>query len=38
LELRRYCLKPRRREALIELFEREFIGTQIEAGAALTVS
>ncbi|MFI7706257.1 NIPSNAP family protein [Nonomuraea sp. NPDC049480] len=31
-ELRRYTMRPRRRDTLIELFEREFIETQEAAG------
>jgi quinol monooxygenase YgiN len=34
-ELRRYRLRANKREALIELFEREFVETQIEAGMTL---
>lgn len=33
VELRRYAMKPGRRDDLIELFEREFIETQEECGA-----
>ncbi|MFJ1763983.1 NIPSNAP family protein [Amycolatopsis sp. NPDC088138] len=35
LELRRYTLHPGRRDELIELFEREFVDPQEEAGAHL---
>jgi quinol monooxygenase YgiN len=35
LELRRYTLHPGRRDDLIELFEREFVEPQEEAGAHL---
>jgi hypothetical protein len=35
VELRRYELKPRARETLIELFEREFVESQEEAGMRL---
>ncbi|MEV7990963.1 NIPSNAP family protein [Streptomyces sp. NPDC086077] len=32
IELRQYTLRPGRRDELIELFDREFIETQEEAG------
>lgn len=35
VELRRYALKPGRRDDLIDLFEREFIESQEECGIAL---
>ena len=35
VELRRYTLHPGKREALITLFEREFIETQEDAGMQL---
>lgn len=35
LELRQYTLRPGRREALIALFEREFVESQEEAGMTL---
>jgi hypothetical protein len=34
-ELRRYRLQANKREALIELFEREFVETQVEVGMTL---
>ncbi|MFD3533682.1 NIPSNAP family protein [Streptomyces sp. NPDC058664] len=35
LELRQYTLRPRRRDELIELFDREFLETQEEAGMSV---
>jgi hypothetical protein len=35
VELRRYTLRPGRREALIELFDREFVESQEAAGMAI---
>jgi quinol monooxygenase YgiN len=35
VELRQYTLHPGRRDALIDLFEREFLDTQAEAGIAV---
>ncbi|MFF1510096.1 NIPSNAP family protein [Streptomyces sp. NPDC058326] len=35
IELRQYTLRPRRRDELVELFDREFIETQEEAGMSV---
>jgi hypothetical protein len=35
VELRQYTLHPGQRDTLIELFEREFLDTQAEAGIAV---
>jgi quinol monooxygenase YgiN len=35
VELRRYALRPGRREALVELFDREFVETQEQTGMSI---